>query len=176
MQIDLQKSRRNMKVMYDKRVNINGQKFNVNDEVMLWKPYKKSGLSRCFQPNWDGPWRIEEFTSATNCKIKKVGSDDELDVHLNQLKQSIPRDVKLKYQYNLAKPSNQTSQFNHYIEDFFGDVDGGMEHDASLDDTIPFDENLDENLDDTIPYDEHSDKTRQDKIFILQKVSLYRDL
>ena len=43
---NLEKSRKKMKTTYDK--TIRNQKFNVGDEVMLWKPYKKSGLSRCF--------------------------------------------------------------------------------------------------------------------------------
>ncbi len=44
-------SRDKMKEQYDKTVK--KSPFSVGDVVMLWKPYKKKGLSGCFQPNWN---------------------------------------------------------------------------------------------------------------------------
>ena len=56
---------------------------------MLWKPYKKKGLSGCFQPKWDGPWTIVKFTGDrnVNCKITHCrDAAKKMNVHINQLK------------------------------------------------------------------------------------------
>ena len=52
VQEQLEKSRIRMKEQYDKSAK--NHKFVVGSRVMLWKPYKKPGLSKCFQPNWNG--------------------------------------------------------------------------------------------------------------------------
>ena len=109
----LKKSRDAMKTSYDKKTN--NLEFNIGDKVMLWKPYKKSGISRCFQPNWHGPWDIVEYTGSTNCRIKK--DNKELNVHFNQLKHCTPRNKSLEYS-ETPLLTNDTS-FNHYLEDFY---------------------------------------------------------
>ena len=80
-------SRQQMKKQYDKSTI--PPPFSLGDKVMLWKPYKRKGLSGCFQPKWDGPWYIERFTgnNQTNCKISKCYDPTvKLNVHVNQLK------------------------------------------------------------------------------------------
>ena len=139
---NLKKSRDVMKTSYDKSAKRHN--FNVGDEVMLWKPYKKKGLSRCFQPNWDGPWHIIEHTSETNCKINK--GSQELNVHFNQLKRCSPRNVTLEYVDTPKIPTNPVlidNTFNHYLEDFYDDEIGvestGDFSDGNLDETVPYD-------------------------------------
>ncbi len=66
-------TRKQMKKMYDK--DTKPSPFSIGDTVMLWKPYKKKGVSGCFQPKWHGPWSIIKFTGNmnTNCKITNCG-------------------------------------------------------------------------------------------------------
>ena len=55
---------------------------------MLWKPYKRKGLSGCFQPSWDSPCSIEKFNGFKkfNCKIVRcVDPEQQMNVHFNQL-------------------------------------------------------------------------------------------
>ena len=75
-----------MKNQFDKSAK--NHKFTVGSKVMLWKPYKRSGLSKCFQPNWNGPWIIEHFTSDSNsnCRIKCCSTNKTMNVHVSQLK------------------------------------------------------------------------------------------
>ncbi len=83
----LLKSREQMKKAYDKDTTFSP--FSVGDTVMLWKPYKRKGISGCFQPKWHGPWKILKFTgrSNSNCKIVECGKPtNKLNVHVNQLK------------------------------------------------------------------------------------------
>ena len=123
--------------------------------IMLWKPYKKPKLSRCFQPNWDGPWQIVEFTGKTNCKIKK--DNQELNVHVNQLKHSSSRNSSLEY--TNIRPEPRNIQFNDYIEDFFADecqqIDAGAEpvvQDDALDDTVAYEMDVSQNIEnDNVP-------------------------
>ena len=116
VQQNLQKSRNNMKKEYDKKVK--GSPIHVGDYVMLWKPYKRNGLSRCFQPNWDGPWKVDSFTGHYNVKIMRCDNETLLkNVHINQLK---PITIRL-----MAEPKehsyhiNDTNDFNHYLEDLY---------------------------------------------------------
>ena len=86
-------SRQQMKTQFDKTVR--QSQFTVGDTVMLWKPYKRKGVSGCFQPKWDGPWSIVKFTGNgnTNCKIVKCNDPSKkLNVHVNQLKLVKTRD------------------------------------------------------------------------------------
>ena len=85
---------------------------------MLWKPYKRNGLSRCFQPNWDGPWKVDSFIGHYNVKIMRCDNETLLkNVHINQLK---PITIRL-----MAEPKehsyhiNDTNDFNHYLEDLY---------------------------------------------------------
>ena len=48
----LQASRAKMKTRHDKIITTH--KFNMGDFVMLW--YKRTGLSKVWQPNWIGPY------------------------------------------------------------------------------------------------------------------------
>ena len=144
-----------MKNTYDK--NSKGHSFHVGDKVMLWKPYKISGISRCFQPTWDGPWAIIEFTGNTNCRIKK--DNQELNVHLNQLKHCSQRDPSLHYtETQLSTPPNST--FNHYLDDFLDDdndvavrdnqpvIENGLrDPEIDLDETHPYNLDISDNVD-----------------------------
>ena len=90
-------SREQMKRQFDKSTV--PVPFEVGDRVMLWKPYKKKGLSGCFQPKWDGPWMIEKFCGSnnTNCKIVKCEEPtSKLNVHVSQLK-------RIKHQSGLSE-------------------------------------------------------------------------
>ena len=49
VQATLQHSRDKMKEQYDKRIRY--PLFDIGESVMLWYPYKRSGLSKCLQPN-----------------------------------------------------------------------------------------------------------------------------
>ena len=84
---NLHNSRKQMKQQYDKRAN--SPSFEVNDTVMLWKPYKKKGISGCFQPPWYGPWTLVRFTGRykTNCTLVNCKDPEKkINVHVNQLK------------------------------------------------------------------------------------------
>ena len=81
---NLKLSRNKMKEQYDKKASAHS--FSVGDNVMLWKPYKRNKLSRCFQPNWDGPWVIQYFTGDSNCKMFCEDTNKYINVHVNQLK------------------------------------------------------------------------------------------
>ena len=72
-----------MKRNYDKETT--KHQFSVGDAVMLWYPYKKAKISRCFQPNWIGPWQIQSITGPSNCKIRN-NTGIVKNVHFNQLK------------------------------------------------------------------------------------------
>ena len=90
----LNKSREKMKKHYDKSMKtIN---FNIGDKVMLWKPYKKKGLSKCFQPNWNGPRTIKLFTNdyRTNRKLSNDEDNKTINVHINQLKPISSRKIE----------------------------------------------------------------------------------
>ncbi len=80
-------SRSQMKKTYDKNARVHP--FSIGDRVMLWKPYKRKGVSGCFQPKWHGPWIISKFTGnmKSNCKITDCSNPTKtMNVHVNQLK------------------------------------------------------------------------------------------
>ena len=122
-------SRMNMKSQYDMETK---QPFlSVGDTVMLWKPYKKIGISRCFQPNWDGPWVIESFSSDTYCRIVRKDSSETINnVHVNQLKSTTSRDNNLPYiNTQLDDTVIDTSDIHdHYLEDFEDDDDNVVQN------------------------------------------------
>ena len=64
---NLMKSRSSQKKQYDKSVK--GVTISPHDIVMLWYPYHKRGISKCFVPKWNGPWLVVKFTSPWNCHI-----------------------------------------------------------------------------------------------------------
>ena len=137
---NLNASRTKMKQQYDKRSR--NLKFSVGDIVMLWKPYKKKGLSGCFQPKWDGPWSIVKFTGKRkmNCKIIRCeDSEQTLNVHVNQLKIVqenengfyIEKEVLTdKADHNIIR--NQTPDtFLDYLDDF-GELDDRFVNDNDI--------------------------------------------
>ncbi len=122
-------SRDKMKKQFDK--SSKPPPFSVGDRVMLWKPYKKKGLSGCFQPKWDGPWSIVKFTGdrKTNCKIvNDRNASQKLNVHINQLKLLKDGDTELvtEERYKTSDQvvektngsGNLTDIFLDYLEDF----------------------------------------------------------
>ena len=123
----LAETRKQMKKRYDK-----GSKpspFSIGDTVMLWKPYKKKGVSSCFQPKWHGPWTIVKFTGNTNTNCKIVNCSDptaKMNVHVNQLK--LVKNDSRNSSYNTTQdvmPAQVSEQgknvrkqpFLHYLED-----------------------------------------------------------
>ena len=84
-----------MKQTYDKKVtkqmkhtyakNVTTHDFKVEDNVMIWDPPQRKGLSRAFQPKWNGPWRITRFIGGTNCRLENECNGEKY-VHLNLLK------------------------------------------------------------------------------------------
>ena len=84
---NLNNSRTQMKQQYDKQTK--SSPFSINYTVMLWKPYKKKGISGCFQPPWYGPWTLIKFTGRykTNCTLVNCENPEiKINVHVNQLK------------------------------------------------------------------------------------------
>lgn len=130
-------SREKMKNHYDKTTKT--IEFNVGDKVMLWKPYKKKNLSKCFQPNWNGPWEIKLFTndSRTNCKL--VNDNGKMvNVHINQLKRVETRQPDTNNQPQTIKELHETPPvFDHYLDDFEEDdnnvVDDSDDNDSDGD-------------------------------------------
>ena len=53
--------------------------------MMIWDPPQKKGLSRAFQPKWNGPWKIIRFIGSTNCCIENERGLVKY-LHLNLLK------------------------------------------------------------------------------------------
>ena len=74
-----------MKLIYDK--SCSSHRFSEGDYVMLWWPYKVTGISHAFQPVWKGPYRITKIIGNTNCSIE-LGNGKCMNVHLNQLKRA----------------------------------------------------------------------------------------
>ena len=78
-----------MKHQYDRGVQ--GRNVSIGNQVILWSPYNKSKLSRCFQPNWTGPWTVHDFTGPSNFhrsfKQKLLSNNGQYkNVNINQLK------------------------------------------------------------------------------------------
>ena len=87
---NLLKSRAHMTHSFDKHTTL--IPINVGDHVMLWTPYKKQNLSRGFQPNWSGPWIVQQYTGPTNCKLINDKGHTK-NVHVNQLKRIEERHI-----------------------------------------------------------------------------------
>ena len=68
VQSNLERSRKQMKETYDKKTT--SHEFVVGDQVMLWDPPHRKGVSRAFQPKWNGPWTIVRLIENTNCQIR----------------------------------------------------------------------------------------------------------
>ena len=63
----LTKTRERMKASYD--CHATSHKFAIGEHVMIWDPPHQKGISRCFQPRWQGPWVITVIIGSTNCRI-----------------------------------------------------------------------------------------------------------
>ena len=61
----LQASPAKMKTQSDKKITTHI--FKMGDFVMLWYPYKRTGLSKVWQPNWIGPYTIHTHVGPSNC-------------------------------------------------------------------------------------------------------------
>ena len=111
-----------MKESYDKTARTHS--FEIGSLVMLWNPYKKRGISGCFQPKWSGPWSITEFSGDSNCKIQNVKTGEIKNVHCNQLKAVVARWITEPYENddnrNLGV-CQENERFNDYLEDFIDD-------------------------------------------------------
>ena len=135
----LKLSRTKTKLQYDK--SSKPRVFDISDTVMLWKPYKKKNLSRCFQPNWDGPWVIQRFLheSNSNCTIISADGNKTLNVHVNQLKLIRPRSVT--FQPTIQRCDSRTipntrNVNGHYLENFEdsdNDLDNGLDNGLDAD-------------------------------------------
>ena len=136
-------SRQLMKEQFDKKAK--RHPFSIADKVMLWKPYKSGGLSKCFQPNWNGPWSIVKFTGRrkVNCKISNcVDPTIHLNVHVNQLKkhkgtvdsylETVPK--RVSFRTNVADEvvhvdnSQLSDVFLDYLEDYDADENLSLIH------------------------------------------------
>ena len=73
VQASLATSRNKMKKQYDK--DAKQHHYQVHDKVMLWHPNKKKGISRCWQPNWSGPWTITRLIGNLNCQLSNPQSN-----------------------------------------------------------------------------------------------------
>ena len=106
-----------MKQAYDK--GSAPSPFSVGDSVMLWKPYKKKGISGCFQPKWHGPWVILKFTGKAkrNCTIHECQNpSNKLNVHVNQLKllKNYIKENKNTTQHIQKQNKNKTQHTQQY--------------------------------------------------------------
>ena len=118
VQDNLLQSRNKMKQQFDKNTKIH--KFVVGQPVMLWKPYKKNKLSRCFQPNWNRPWLIEHFTNdlKSNCKIRCCMTGNTLNVHVSQLKPVRMQDAPKPPAKTIIEKDIPMVVQDHYLDDF----------------------------------------------------------
>ena len=144
---ELTSSRSKMKDNYDKTAK--PSPFKIGDRVMLWKPYKKKGLSGCFQPKWDGPWSIVKFTGQHNMNCKIVNSADPsktMNVHVNQLKlvkghrdadllttETVKEQTPYLQADRVYEPVAVGEPFLHYLDDFDCDnIVQNIEHNMDI--------------------------------------------
>ena len=110
-QNNLLKSRARMKHSFDKHTT--PIPINVGDHVMLWTPYKKQNLSRCFQPNWSGPWIVQQYTGPTNCKL--INDKGHIkNVLVNQLKRIEERHTVYIYQIQIINKQHIMSMITFH--------------------------------------------------------------
>ena len=84
-----------MKKSYDRQAT--SHKFTIEKtHIMLWDPPHQKGISRCFQPRWQGPWVTTDIIGPTNCRIM-VSKENEKTIHFNQLKKVLIRYNGLGY-------------------------------------------------------------------------------
>ena len=114
VQSNLIKHRDDMKHQYDRGVQ--GRNVSIGDQVMLWSPYKKSKLSRCFQPNWTGPWTVHDFTGPSNCKLISNNGQYK-NVHINQLKFVETRHVKSEPLFNKVDKVDQQATIDRHCDE-----------------------------------------------------------
>ena len=137
---NLEKSRAQMKTIYDQKNSKHN--IEVGNQVMLWWPYHKKGISRAFQPRWKGPYVVTRLIGNTNCTIQ-MENDKCKNVHLNQLKLVQQRNETLLRRDDL---NCDTVEVYDHIGDLFDimDPDGSIsegsvnepeeEHEVGMDD------------------------------------------
>ena len=120
-QASLNTSRNKMKIQYDKKTT--SHQFKVGDYVMLWYPYKVSGLSQTWQPNWKGPFQIHCLVGNCNCILVNGGGRLSQVIHVNQLKLVLPPNNRLelpKYQATITQPQKASQvQSDNSVADLF---------------------------------------------------------
>ena len=113
VQTNLERSRRQMKETYDK--NATSHEFHVGDQVMLWDPPHRKGVSRAFQPMWNAPWTIVRLIESTNCELRNQAGGSKY-VHLNQLKRVSIRDATFHRDPSLDQGSAQDQRYSCDLE------------------------------------------------------------
>ena len=125
-----QHARNKMKQNYDKH-NSHHQ-IQEGNNVMLWWPYFKKGISRFFQSSWKGPFIVEKLIGKTNCKIRNENGKEQC-VHLNQLKLTEARNT-----YPVYKCKSKNSNKKSYISfDELSHEDNTAEYNNRNDDSNP---------------------------------------
>ena len=117
-------NRDRMKQQYDRTAS--KHHYNVNDTVMLWHPPQKTGISRCFQAKWSGPWTITHLIGDLNCKLVNQRGQVSPTIHVNQLKYVPPRSAHLVNQSNAPTPRPTTTHVSNC--DIFADLPDVKEH------------------------------------------------
>ena len=111
-------NRDRMKQQYDRTAS--KHHYNVNDTVMLWHPPQKTGISRCFQAKWSGPWTITHLIGDLNCKLVNQRGQVSPTIHVNQLKYVPPRSAHLVNQSNAPTLRPTTTHVSNC--DIFADL------------------------------------------------------
>ena len=117
----LNTSRNKMKVQFDKKTI--SHQFKVGDYVMLWYPYKVSGLSQTWQPNWKGLFQTDCLVGNCNCILVNGGGRLSQVIHVNQLKLVLPSNNQLqlpKYQGTITQSIKASQvQSDNSVADLF---------------------------------------------------------
>ncbi len=129
----LSESRTNMKLQYDKSTT--KHHYKVDDTVMLWKPTPKTGISRCWQPKWSGPWKIVRLVGDVNCQLMNTANKLSPVVHVNQLKY-IPKRAN-----HLNEPLNTPQDVSTHRTipqpcDVFSDLSDAIDHQEQRNDFV----------------------------------------
>ncbi|KAF8791291.1 Transposon Ty3-G Gag-Pol polyprotein like [Argiope bruennichi] len=72
-----------MKTRYDARAT--GHNFHVGDQVWLWNPKRRKGLSPKLQTNWEGPYTVLKRLNDVVVRIQKSPHSKPKVIHCNKL-------------------------------------------------------------------------------------------
>ena len=89
---------------------------------MLWHPPQKTGIPRCFQAKWSGPWTITHLIGDLNCKLVNQRGQVSPTIHVNQP----PRSAHLVNQSNAPTLRPTTTHVSNC--DIFADLPDVKEH------------------------------------------------